>query len=86
ITSRDNNVIVSVQKNPETWNAQQVGDGPLVVAIKLPYEDKVFTTNKDVYPQVTLQPFIGEVNQRFRFIPIERDLYHRNRFTVQDTC
>ncbi|KAF9540767.1 hypothetical protein EC957_003740 [Mortierella hygrophila] len=86
ITSRDNNVIVSVQKNPETWDAQQVGGGPLVVAIKLPYEDKVFTANGGVYSEVTLQPSIGGVNQIFRFIPIERDLYHRNRFTFQDTC
>ncbi|KAF9114035.1 hypothetical protein BGX30_006746 [Mortierella sp. GBA39] len=86
IASRDNDVIVSAQKAPETWDAQRVGGGPLVVAIKLPYDDKVFTTNEDEYPQVTLQPSIGEDNQQFRFIPIERELYHRNRFTVQDIC
>ncbi|KAG9069613.1 hypothetical protein KI688_010517 [Linnemannia hyalina] len=86
ITSKENAVIVSVQKKPETWNTEQVGEGPLVVAIKMPYDDKVFTANEDEFPQVTLQPSIGEDNQRFRFIPIERELYHRNRFTVQDTC
>ncbi|KAF9112750.1 hypothetical protein BGX30_007207, partial [Mortierella sp. GBA39] len=86
ITYKDDIVIVSTQKAPETWDAQQVGGGPLVVAIKLPYDDRVITSNEDDFPQVTLQPSIGENNQHFRFIPIERELYHRNRFTVQDIC
>ncbi|OAQ36770.1 hypothetical protein K457DRAFT_886174 [Linnemannia elongata AG-77] len=86
IVRNDNDVIVSARKAPETWEASQVGDGSLIVQIKLPYEDRVFTANQDDFPQVTLQRSIGEDNQIFRFIPILRDLYHPNRFTVQDTC
>ncbi|KAK5828955.1 hypothetical protein F5H01DRAFT_329237 [Linnemannia elongata] len=82
----NNDVIVSALKAPETWEASQVGGGSLVVQIKLPYEDSVFTANPNDFPQVTLQRSNGEDNQIFRFIPIDRDLYHRNRFTVQDTC
>lgn len=86
ITHEHKDVIVSAQKAPTTWAAEEVGGGPLVVTIKAQYEDRLFTTDELAYPQVTLQPSNGGDNQRFRFIPIERDLYHRNRFTVQDTC
>ncbi|KAK5828957.1 hypothetical protein F5H01DRAFT_329240 [Linnemannia elongata] len=86
IARYENEVIVSAGKAPETLETSQVGGGSLVVQIKLPYEDSVFTANPNDFPQVTLQRSNGEDNQIFRFIPIDRDLYHRNRFTVQDTC
>ncbi|KAK3819359.1 MAG: hypothetical protein JOS17DRAFT_756275 [Linnemannia elongata] len=86
ITYEGPEVIASARKAPQTWEAAQVGGGPFEVAIKLPYDNRVITADLNVFPQVTLQPSVGENNQRFRFYPIRPQLYHRNRFTVQDTC
>ncbi|KAF9901003.1 hypothetical protein EC991_006619 [Linnemannia zychae] len=90
IVNKDDAVFVSAVKSPEVWEASRIGGERLDVEIKLQYKDRVFTSDKDGFPQVTLKRAVGEDNQHFRFIPIEREhmreLYHHSRFTIQDTC
>jgi hypothetical protein len=83
IVSKDNHVVVSAQKAPEAWAVESAGED--TVQIKLPYQDKVFTTNFDEYSQIALEPAQGLPNQRYKFIRLDRALY-RNRFNVQESC
>ncbi|KAF9375339.1 hypothetical protein CPB97_011521 [Podila verticillata] len=78
------NVIVSVRKAPEAWAVQPAGEGN--VQIKLPFQDEVFTTNEDKDIPITLQPAQGLDSQKYRFVRVDRQLYHSNRFYNQESC
>ncbi|KAF9013012.1 hypothetical protein CPC16_008440 [Podila verticillata] len=80
IVSKGDYVFVSAQKAPEAWAVESAGEDN--VQIKLPYQDRVFTTTHDVYSPITLQPARGLPNQRYKFIRIDREHY-RNRFYNQ---
>ncbi|KAF9321458.1 hypothetical protein BG006_002612, partial [Podila minutissima] len=77
--------VSTTQKAPQIWSVSSVGGGQF--DIKLPYEDKVFTSEEDSFPQVTLQAAEGLPNQKWNFIRVDRDNnYHRgsiNRFCRQ---
>ncbi|KAF9299617.1 hypothetical protein BGZ74_008840 [Mortierella antarctica] len=74
-------VFASTEKHADTWSVTSVGGDQ--VQIKVPYKDEVFTTGH--YEFVTLQPAQGLPSQKWNFIRIDRELYHRNRFCVQES-
>ncbi|KAG0332342.1 hypothetical protein BG000_010100 [Podila horticola] len=86
IVQRNDEIWLSAEKAPEPWSVTSVGDGKQ--EIKIPYGDLVFTADSDEFPQVHLRPAEGGANQKWTFLPINRDMnYHRgssNRFCVQE--
>ncbi|KAF9328162.1 hypothetical protein BG006_008608 [Podila minutissima] len=74
-------VFASTEKNADTWSVTSVGGHQ--VEIKVPYKDEVFTTGH--YEFVTLQHAQGLPSQKWSFIRTDRELYHRNRFCVQES-
>ncbi|KAF9371176.1 hypothetical protein CPB97_002187 [Podila verticillata] len=84
IVSMEGDVFVSARKEPELWAVESAGQGEVV--IKLPYENKVFTSYPYEFPQIVLRPAEGLPNQRYRFVRIDRELYRSNRFNVQESC
>ncbi|KAG0037737.1 hypothetical protein BGZ82_001928 [Podila clonocystis] len=84
ILNLKNRVFASPHKAPELWAITSVGDGQ--VEIKLPYSNEVFTSPTFAYTPVLLMPAEGRDQQKWRFIPVERDNYYRgsnNRFCRQ---
>ncbi|KAG0038705.1 hypothetical protein BGZ82_011100 [Podila clonocystis] len=87
IVAKGDTVIVSGQKAADEWAVTSVGDNK--VEIQVPYNDAVFTADEEADPQITLQRAQGLPSQQFRFIRIDRELYHpyhRSRFNVQESC
>ncbi|KAF9366674.1 hypothetical protein CPB97_006737, partial [Podila verticillata] len=88
IVTKEDAVFVSTQKEPQLLAVEPAGMGEVV--IKLPNEDRVFTSllysSPDKLPEIFLQPAEGLPNQRYRFLRIDRDLYRSNRFNVQESC
>ncbi|KAG0032639.1 hypothetical protein BGZ81_010363 [Podila clonocystis] len=77
-------VFASIFKEPEFWAITSVGHD--LVEIKLPYSDRVFTSELNAPVQVQLQPAEGRDEQKWKFVPIERDNNYRgstNRFCRQ---
>ncbi|KAG0361929.1 hypothetical protein BG005_007116, partial [Podila minutissima] len=76
IVNRNGEVYVSAtQKTPQIWSVTSVGGGQF--DIKLPYEDEVFTSDYESFPQVTLQAAEGLPNQKWNFIRVDRDNNYR---------
>ncbi|KAF8986574.1 hypothetical protein BGZ52_008559 [Haplosporangium bisporale] len=87
IVSKGDYVFVSAQKEPELWAVESSGQGE--VQVKLPFNDKVFTSYPGSSPfdsKILLEPAQGSRNQRYRFVRLDRELYHGNRFYNQESC
>ncbi|KAF9367344.1 hypothetical protein CPC16_006609, partial [Podila verticillata] len=87
IVTRGDYVFVSTEKEPELWAVESAGPGES--QIKLPFNDKVFTSYPGSSPfdsKIVLQPAHGLPNQRYRFVRLDRNLYRSTRFNVQESC
>ncbi|KAG0332345.1 hypothetical protein BG000_010103 [Podila horticola] len=82
IVTKGDYVFASTEKAADTWSVTSVGGGQ--VDIKVPNKDEVFTTGKYEFDPVTLQHAQGLPSQKWTFIRIDRELYHRNRFCGQE--
>ncbi|KAF9310923.1 hypothetical protein BG003_007958, partial [Podila horticola] len=82
VVIRDGIVFASAQKKPELLSVNSAGDGRQV--IKLPNSDDLFTS-VPFDALVRLQRAEGQIGQLWTFIPIDRELYHRNRFCQQES-
>ncbi|KAF9312477.1 hypothetical protein BG003_006267, partial [Podila horticola] len=77
-------VFASDQNSPEFWSVNSAGGDKQV--IKILDSDEVFTSAPGPRPGpafVRLRPAEDQVEQLWTFIPIDRELYHRNRFCQQ---
>ncbi|KAG0080176.1 hypothetical protein BGZ93_003003, partial [Podila epicladia] len=83
IVSKGDYVYVSTQKHDDAWSVTSAGGNQ--VDIKVPYKDEVFTTGIVEHDIVTLQHSQGLPTQKWNFIRIDRELYQRNRFCVQES-
>ncbi|KAG0032638.1 hypothetical protein BGZ81_010362, partial [Podila clonocystis] len=85
LVNYDKGIFASALKSPELWAVTSAGENR--VQIKAPNGDKVFTSVPDDEHQVQLQPAEGRDEQKWRFVPVERDNnYYRgstNRFCRQ---
>ncbi|KAF9207218.1 hypothetical protein BGZ59_011281 [Podila verticillata] len=74
------------------WRVKEAKDesaGQDEVQIKLPFNDRVFTSYPSSNPfdsKIVLQPAQGLPNQRYRFVRLDRNLYRSTRFNVQESC
>ncbi|KAF8953201.1 hypothetical protein BGZ52_001014 [Haplosporangium bisporale] len=87
IVTKGDYIIVSTEKEPELWAVESAGRDE--VQIKLPFNDKVFTSYPGSNPfdsKIVLQPAQGLPNQRYRFVRLDRNLYRSTRFNVQESC
>ncbi|KAF9382064.1 hypothetical protein CPB97_007362 [Podila verticillata] len=82
IVPKGDYVFVSAQKAPEAWAVESAGEGN--VQIKLPFQDRVFTTELNNFHPITLQRAQGLPTQRYKFIRIDR-AHYRNRFYNQES-
>ncbi|KAG0030661.1 hypothetical protein BGZ82_007329 [Podila clonocystis] len=83
IIAKGDTVFASTQKSTDDkWSVTSVGGSQ--VEIKVPYKDEVFTTGREQFDIVTLQHAQGLPRQKWNFIRIDRELYHRNRFCDQE--
>ncbi|KAI9237431.1 MAG: hypothetical protein BYD32DRAFT_298905 [Podila humilis] len=84
IVTQGNYIFVSAKKEPQLLAVESAGEGEVV--IKLPYQDKIFTSNPSINPgasDILLQPAQGLPNQRYRFVSV--DFYHSSPFNVQES-
>ncbi|KAF9368967.1 hypothetical protein CPB97_004037, partial [Podila verticillata] len=87
IVSKEGAVFASARKEPQLLAVESAGQNEVV--IKLPNKDEVFTSypsSNPKFPEIFLQPANGSRNQRYRFLRVDRDLYHGNRFYNQESC